>query len=66
MSNLLVERREEISKLLAIAEQRFEKLKQTFAQANDNEGADLDMRFAIGDVQVCMNLAYEALTEKGE
>lgn len=64
MSNLLAERREEVSKLLDITEQRFLKLKQTFADAkNEDEYADSDLRFAIGDVLVALNITHDTLSE---
>ena len=64
MNNHLVERHDEIADLLDRGEQAFAELKRIFAKPTNTEGLERDMRFAVGHVEVAMELIYEALTEE--
>jgi hypothetical protein len=60
MTNLLNERRDEVSSLLCVAEQALEQLRHTFERARSDDDL-LDIRAAIGQSVFPLNLAYEAL-----
>lgn len=62
MTDLLTERRDEVSRLLIVAEEALEMLKQTFNAAQSDEDL-LDVRAAIGQSVFPLNLAHQALIE---
>jgi hypothetical protein len=62
MTNLLIERRDEVDALLSTAETCFQQLRRRFKSAQGEEDV-IDIRAAIADTVFPLNLAHYALAE---